>query len=230
MGAMRLQIRNGQNWVYRNNIADEYRPPAARSVAVTGAQIDAHNFLNRPEFGYTILGDSHGFDPDGNNTSFLISVGGKYLLIDGSPATYQIAKDLRIPSLDIEYIFLTHTHDDHDAILSRVLNGVPVKLIATPAVYANFVAKANDKLKLYGQGINIDEWVDYIKILPGQKLPIFNGKAIIECPSFYNKHTLPTSAVKIGYVGESGKIENSIAYTSDTQFDPQLLQFVKHRL
>ncbi|HAH19512.1 MAG TPA: hypothetical protein DCL49_01250, partial [Candidatus Omnitrophica bacterium] len=218
---------NGQDLVYQNIIADEYRLPVMQSIAVTNTQIDAHNFLNRPEFGYTILGDSHGFDPDGNNTSILVSVGGKYLLIDGSPATYQITKDLKIPSLDIEYVYLTHTHDDHDAILSRVLNGVPVKLIATPAVYANFVAKAKDKLKLYGQDINIDEWVDYIRILPGQKLPIFNGKAIIECPSFYNKHTVPTSAVKIGYVGQGEDIENSIAYTADTQLDPRLLQFAE---
>ncbi len=218
---------NGQAQVYQNIAADEYRPPVMRSIAVTNAQIDAHNFLNRPEFGYTILGDSHGFDPYGNNTCILVSAAGKYLLIDGSPATYQITKDLKIPSLDIEYVFLTHTHDDHDAILNRVLNGFPVKLIATPAVYANFVAKANDKLKLYGQDINIGEWVDYIKILPGQRLPIFNGKAVIECPSFYNKHTLPTSAVKIGYIGEGGDIESSISYTADTQLDPNVWEFVK---
>ena len=68
-----------------------------------------------PRFGVTILGSSHGFDPNGNTTGVVIWVNGRGIMVDPPPGSSQALEKLSIPPRFIEGIILTHCHADHDA-------------------------------------------------------------------------------------------------------------------
>ena len=69
---------------------------------------------DRPRFGVTPLGTSHGFDARGDFTSFIIWVDGKGILVDPSSEALAYLDQIGVASVDVLYVFLTHVHADHD--------------------------------------------------------------------------------------------------------------------
>ena len=68
-----------------------------------------------PRFGVTILGSSHGFDPKGETSGYIIWVNGRGIMVDPPPfMTYKLYNQ-GIPSYLIESVILSHAHGDHDA-------------------------------------------------------------------------------------------------------------------
>lgn len=45
-----------------------------------------------PEFGITVLGASHGFDPSGNTSGYIIWINGRGIMVDPPPFAYDYLK------------------------------------------------------------------------------------------------------------------------------------------
>jgi ribonuclease BN (tRNA processing enzyme) len=68
-----------------------------------------------PAFGVTILGSSHGFDPHGDTSGYIIWVNGRGIMVDPPPfMTYKLQQQ-GIPGSFIEGVIISHCHADHDA-------------------------------------------------------------------------------------------------------------------
>lgn len=68
-----------------------------------------------PDFGISILGSSHGFDPSGSTTGVLVWIYGKGIMVDPPPFSMQYLKKVGIQSNLIRAVIITHCHADHDA-------------------------------------------------------------------------------------------------------------------
>ena len=61
------------------------------------------------------MGNSHGFDPEGSTSGYLIWINGRGIMVDPPPfCTYNLKKK-GIPSTLIEGVIISHCHADHDA-------------------------------------------------------------------------------------------------------------------
>jgi hypothetical protein len=68
-----------------------------------------------PTFGVTVLGASHGFDPSGKTTGFLLWIGGRAILVDPPTDSTEYLRDRGVAPKTIDGVILTHCHADHDA-------------------------------------------------------------------------------------------------------------------
>ncbi|GMI05470.1 hypothetical protein TrVE_jg4586 [Triparma verrucosa] len=167
--------------------------------------------LDVPNFGVTILGASHGFDPSGTTTGFVIWSNGRGMMVDPPPGSSKVLKKLSIPSRSIDGVVLTHCHADHDAgTFQRILEEQNVRLYTTPTIFRSFLRK-------YCACTGLDQefltkCLTFVPCVIGQVIP-FHGLGF---KFFYSMHTIPC----IGFEVFSG-IE-SIVYSADTNADPEL--------
>lgn len=68
-----------------------------------------------PYFGITTLGNSHGFDPRGATSGYIIWINGRGIMLDPPPFVQSFLKANAIPPSIIESIIISHCHADHDA-------------------------------------------------------------------------------------------------------------------
>jgi ribonuclease BN (tRNA processing enzyme) len=63
----------------------------------------------------TILGCSHGFDPKGSTSGYIIWVNGRGVMVDPPPYSTLLLRKMGVPSSFIKWVIVSHTHADHDA-------------------------------------------------------------------------------------------------------------------
>jgi len=98
--------------------------------------------FHAPSFGVTVLGNSHGFDPKGSVSGYVLWVNGRGIMIDPPPYSSATLEREGIRPRTIVGIILTHCHADHDAgAFQKVLTGSPVIVITTPTIYKSFIRK-----------------------------------------------------------------------------------------
>src|SRR5262245_48824617 len=68
-----------------------------------------------PAFGLTVLGSSHGFDPRGKTTGFVLWVNRKGVLVDPPCDATDTLRAAGVPPRTVDAVVLTHCHADHDA-------------------------------------------------------------------------------------------------------------------
>ncbi|GMI41173.1 hypothetical protein TrCOL_g2736 [Triparma columacea] len=167
--------------------------------------------LTTPEFGVTVLGASHGFDPAGSTTGFVIWVNGKGMVVDPPPGSSDVLKKLSIPDRAIHGIILTHCHADHDAgTFQRILTLKNVKLYTTTTIFNSFIRKYSAVTGLDRQFLC--GLFTFMPCLIGVPVP-FHGAHF---KLFYSIHTIPC----IGFECSYG--ETSMIYSADTNSDPSL--------
>jgi len=95
-----------------------------------------------PQFGLTVLGNSHGFDAKGSTSGYVLWINGRGIMIDPPPYSLATLKNEGINSSLIIGIILTHCHADHDAgAFQKILEGRQIVFIATPTIYKSFITK-----------------------------------------------------------------------------------------
>src|SRR2546427_6491890 len=195
----------------------EVHRPVKRQKSIPEDLCRAIRFAtDRPRFVVTPLGTSHGFDPSGDLTCFLIWVNGLGILVDPSPEALDCLEQIGVAAADLPYVFLTHIHSDHDGgLISKLLSGRRTTMIASDVVFRLFVEKA--KL-VTGQDFQQAKLVEHIAANPGRPviLDVAGERVIVQ--TRWNLHTIPTN-------GFSMTIENkTFGYAGDTQYEPTMLR------
>jgi metal-dependent hydrolase (beta-lactamase superfamily II) len=95
-----------------------------------------------PDFGITVLGCSHGFDPKGSTSGFILWINGKGIMVDPPPFSQTYLQEFGISSQSISSIIITHCHADHDAgAFHKILDNQRVEIITTRTIMNSFLRK-----------------------------------------------------------------------------------------
>ena len=171
---------------------------------------------DRPRFGVTPLGTSHGFDPTGDLTCFVIWINGRGILVDPSPEALGYLEQIGIPPADVPYVFLTHVHADHDGgLIEKLLSGNRTAIIASDVVFHLFLEKA--KL-VTGYDFQSAGLVEHVSANPGKPIVLDLAGERLTLNTRWNMHTIPTN----GFTMTVG--HHTFGYAGDTQYDPELFQ------
>jgi CRP-like cAMP-binding protein len=182
-------------------------PPEARAAVQFAT--------DRPRFGVTSLGSSHGFDPAGDLTCFVIWIDGKGILVDPSPEALGYLAELGVAPTDVPYVFLTHIHADHDSgLLAKLLGGSRTTIIASDPVFHGFIEKAR---VVTSHDFHREELVAHVSANPGPPLVLAVGGETAVFRTRWNLHPIPTN----GFIVTVG--DTSFGYSGDTQYDPALV-------
>ena len=169
----------------------------------------------RPRFGVTPLGTSHGFDASGDFTSFIIWVNGKGILVDPSSEALAYLDQIGVAPADVLYVFLTHVHADHDGgLVEQLVSGSPTRVIASDPVFRAFLEKAR---LVTGRDFEGERLVTHILATPGNRVRLELTTDYAELQTRWNLHPIPTNGFKLTFGGRT------FGYSGDTQYDPAML-------
>ena len=203
------------------------RPPGARRVRVVDrgavvAEVDESEMapmppapapppapFTPPAFGVTVLGASHGFDPSGKTTGFVLWTNNHGVLVDPpTDATDVLRAAGVVPSL-VDSVILTHCHADHDAgVLQKILEAGRVSLYTTPTILGSFLRKY---VALTGEPEErLRRLFVFRPVTIGGPLRIQGA----EFRFFYSLHSIPTIGFECFFGGKS------FFYSADTLYDP----------
>ena len=175
----------------------------------------------RPRFGVTPLGTSHGFDASGDFTSFIVWVDGKGILVDPSSEALAYLDQIGVAPLDVPYVFLTHVHADHDGgLVEKLVSGSQTRVIASDPVFRAFVEKAR---LVTGHDFEREHLVTHIAANPGTRVRIEVAGDFAQLETRWNLHPIPTNGFKLTFSGRT------LGYSGDTQYDPAMLEDLRRR-
>ena len=176
---------------------------------------------DRPRFGVTPLGTSHGFDARGDFTSFIIWLDGKGVLVDPSSEALAYLDQIGVAPVDVLYVFLTHVHADHDGgLVEKLVSGSPTRVIASDPVFRAFVEKAR---LVTGRDFERERLVTHISANPGNRVRIGVAADYALLETRWNLHPIPTNGFKLTFGGRT------FGYSGDTQYDPATLEDLRRR-
>ncbi|MCX8028459.1 MAG: cyclic nucleotide-binding domain-containing protein [Brevinematales bacterium] len=158
-----------------------------------------------PRFGFTCLGSSNGFDPDGTTSGFILWINGKGIFIDPPAHSFNEVERNNIPISSIVAIILTHCHADHDAgTLQSMLRGNKVKIYTTKTIWESFKRKYSKLLDV--KEYFFDKICEFKPIKVGREINIENAVFKFH----YTLHSIPTIGFTVEFEGKT------LFYSSDT--------------
>lgn len=95
-----------------------------------------------PKFGITVLGNSHGFDPNGDTSGFVIWINGQGIMVDPPPHSTALLLNSAIHPKSITGVILTHCHADHDAgTMQKIITEDKIHLLTTKTIFESLIRK-----------------------------------------------------------------------------------------
>jgi CRP-like cAMP-binding protein len=205
----------GANGRVSTKVLEVSAPHRAGRLIADESQRAIRFATDRPRFGVTPLGTSHGFDPAGDLTSVIVWINGKGILVDPSPEALAYLEHLGVAAVDVPYVFLTHVHADHDGgLLEKLLNGRRTTVIASDVVFRQFVEKAQ---LITGHAFEGEGLVKHVAVNPGTVVRIKLAGETVGIDTRWNFHPIPTN----GFTLRCG--DRTFGYSGDTKYDPALL-------
>jgi CRP-like cAMP-binding protein/glyoxylase-like metal-dependent hydrolase (beta-lactamase superfamily II) len=174
---------------------------------------DVAKTFEPPLFGITILGFSHGFDPKGKTTGFVLWINRRGLMVDPPINSGLLLKQNGIPPRLIDGLILTHCHADHDAgTFQKILEERRIMVMATPTVLGSFLRK-------YAALSGLEE--DFLRrlfvfrpIRLGEPVRHYGG----ELNFYYSLHSIPAVGFEVYFGGKS------FVFSGDTLYDPARIE------
>ncbi|HVJ89187.1 MAG TPA: cAMP/cGMP-dependent 3',5'-cyclic-AMP/GMP phosphodiesterase, partial [Labilithrix sp.] len=171
--------------------------------------IEMHSFVP-PTFGVTVLGASHGFDPSGKTTGFLLWMGGRAILVDPPTDATEYLRVRGVAPKTIDGVILTHCHADHDAgTFQKLLEESQISLYTTPHILGSFLRKYSAL-----SGLSEDllrRTFSFHPVRIGAPVHVHGGELWFR----YTLHSIPTIGVDAFYG------DRSISISGDTLYDPE---------
>lgn len=147
-----------------------------------------------PQFGVTVLGNSHGFDPDGKTSGYVLWINHRGIMIDPPPCSSSILQVNNMPALMIDGVILTHCHADHDAgTFQKILQEGRVSLITTPTIYQSFLRKYS-ALSGFKKDF-LKRVLDFRRVRINDPITIRGA----EFRFFYTLHSIPCVGFEVSY-------------------------------
>ena len=216
LGSNTFSIKEKGTLALPQKIRVDYSAPSIKLPTISLEKRKKFLAAQDKSFAITPMGTSHGFDLDGDFTSFIIWLDGIGMMVDPSPQALEYIDVLGIDDDIMPYVYLTHTHADHDGgLLRKILSKKRIKLLASRPVYDSFISKAQ---VLVGSEYNVKSWIDYIEVKTGKEnmlevlLP--NGNKV-SIQSRYNLHSIPTNGFKLTYKGVTFGYSGDIEYSEN---------------
>lgn len=130
----------GEYWVVQDGLQVAAVPELVRLPEPRLPPIS--NPFAPPGFGLTVLGNSHGFDPAGRTSGFVLWIDGRGIMIDPPANSTAMLRANSIHPSQIDGVIVTHCHADHDAgTFQKMLQACKVTLITTTTIMRSFVRK-----------------------------------------------------------------------------------------
>ncbi len=201
----------GDTYVFRDGGREIARTPAVIELPprlASSFEIGTTPFAP-PEFGVTVLGASHGFDPAGKTTGFLLWMGGRAIVVDPPTDATEYLRARGVAPKTIDGVILTHCHADHDAgTFQKILEETKVSLYTTPHILGSFLRKYSS-LSGYPEEVLRRTFV-FHPVRIGAPVHVRGGELWFR----YTLHSIPAVGVEAFYGGKS------IAISGDTLYDP----------
>ncbi len=200
--------------------------PSGGPVATTGtehADDDGVEDLNKnmfqiPRFGLTILGNSHGFDPTGSTSGFVIWINGQGIMVDPPPHSGEFLKRSGIQPKLITATILTHCHADHDAgTIQKMITEDKITLMTTKTVFYSLLRKYAGVAGLAPAFLR--QLVSFRPVFMEE--PTYWGGACFRF--FYSLHAIPCVGFEVSFEGKR------VVYSADTFFEPEGLKALHER-
>jgi len=183
------------------------------SEAVTpSVTVERETAFVPPDFGITVLGSSHGFDPAGKTTGFILWLGKRGLLVDPPADTSSYLRANNVASKLIEGVVVTHCHADHDGgAFQKILEEGRVGVYTTPTILGSFLRKYSALSEI---DPNVLRRTFRFRPVTIGAPTLFGGG---ELRFFYTLHSIPTIGFEAFYGGKS------LVFSSDSLYDPELI-------
>ena len=189
-------------------ISTEDISPADIAAAI--ARTQALRFVP-PRFGVTVLGRSHGFDPDPKErtTGFVLWIGGRGVMVDPPLDATQLLTDAEIDSDLVDGLILTHVHGDHDAgTLQKALAAGRITLWTTPSIFASWLRKWSALANV--PEAQLHSLFDFRPVQIGAPVEVHGARLLFR----FTLHSIPALGFEAHYQGAS------FNYSGDTLNDP----------
>lgn len=210
-----IELRKDRRYTLRDKGVEVATPPlkVALPERETTGEVMTSRAFEPPAFGITVLGASHGFDPHGRTTGFVLWINHRGLLVDPpSGATDSLRKD-HIPAKLVDGVILTHCHADHDAgTFQKLFDEGRVKLLTTPTILGSFLRKYS---AISGMSTDfLRRTFTWVPVRIGEVMRIHGA----DLRFFYAFHSIPTIGFEAFFGGKT------IAFSSDTHYDPDRIK------
>lgn len=183
-----------------------------RETTASVAMISEEQFVP-PAFGITVLGSSHGFDPRGKTTGFVLWIAGRGILVDPPVQATNYLRMNAVPSKLIDGVILTHCHADHDSgAFQKILEEGRIDFYTTPTILGSFLRKYSAL-----SGISQDLLRRTFVFNPVQ-LSSPHRIHGAEVRFFYTLHSIPTIGFEVFCGGKS------LAFSADALWDPERIR------
>jgi glyoxylase-like metal-dependent hydrolase (beta-lactamase superfamily II) len=175
--------------------------------------------FHAPSFGVTVLGNSHGFDKNGNTSGYVLWVNGRGIMIDPPPYSSSALEMEGIRPQTIIAIIITHCHADHDAgAFQKIVTGARVAIITTPTIYKSFIRKYSALSGLSSSLLRHSH--RFRPAIIGQPLKMQGAVFYFT----YTLHTIPCISFKVEWRGRS------IVFTGDHMNIPEQIQVLEEQV
>ncbi len=157
-----------------------------------------------PLFGMTCLGSSHGFDPNGNTSGFIVWINGMGIMVDPPVnSTEWLLRSNVNPKL-IDSIILTHTHADHDTgTFQKILEENRITIYTTKTIMDSWLRKYSTLAEIDIK--QMSQLFDFIPVIIGRNINIKGAWFKFK----YMLHSIPTMGFRFYYR------DRSFVYSSD---------------
>lgn len=176
--------------------------------------------IEKPYMGVTFLGVGSGFSATHENSCLIVWSEGKGIMVDVLSESYILAMKYGITEKDLNYMFLTHVHSDHDGgILEKILHAQRVNVISTRIIFESFLRKV-EAITCLPKSL-IEGFCDFIEVEPHKpiKLPGFKNSYFTFDYSF---HSIPAGRFRLTY--KDNGVDKVISHSGDTKYDRDKIQ------